>query len=484
MSKAGQIKELLRDASAQGFTHKGVSNGHIEVCTPDRIRWTPTGKRSVQITGTPGSDSAVRTARSRLEGIGYRPPRPPKKKKKHKKAKEGSADVARLGDVARVTVSGDRVSPELKTRLHRDGPLPADQIMDDVELAAWLVWERIHTDLQRQGNIMKRLLQDRYHGYEWRGSRTGMIREIWPELPRPDYSVTPTEMDVRMRALSRYLTSSRNMAVLLPGDASRMTLWWVSETWREVKPNVLPDLAGNWWEGKVTPQEAGEDREPGPVTVTTFTPADPQPATIDGVEVYYCEDCHYRSTSKMSVKTHASRLRVFNKPHPQGRFECPVPDCLEVRTDPDSLGSHLSRDHRTSNLTICRTCGELFTSRGDMVHHKLATHPEAYPDRVSRQSEARPAAVPAAPPAPPVEDVLEAPPAPALEPGPLQVALDPAAYLKALIDDNERMREQLAGLPGLEVRLAELEAENAELRAKYDKVAAWLRDYPFLGDMV
>lgn len=471
MSKAGQIKELLRDASAQGFTHKAVSNGHIEVYTPDRIRWTPTGKRSVQITGTPGSDSAVRTARSKLEGIGYRPPRPPKKKRK--KAKEGSAGVSRLGDVARVTVSGDRVPPELKTRLHRDGPLPVDQIMDDVELAAWLVWERIHTDLQRQGNVTKRVLQDRYHGYEWRGSRTGVMREIWPELPRPDYSVTPTEMDVRMRALSRYLTSSRNMAVLVPGDASRMTLWWVSETWREVKPNVLPDLPANWWESKVTPQEAGEDREPGPVTVTTFTPADPQPATIDGVEVYYCEDCHYRSTSEKSVKIHASRLRFFNKPHSQGRFECPVPDCLEVRTDPDSLGNHLSRDHRTTDLTICRTCGELFASRSDMVHHKLETHPEAYPVRVSRQSKAQPAAAPAAAPAPPAVS----------EPGPLQVAPDPAAYLKALIDDNERMREQLAGLPGLEARLAELEAENAELRAKYDKVSAWLRDYPFLGDV-
>lgn len=447
MSKWREIKELLRDATSQGFTYEVSSANHFVVHTPDHIAETRSGKRSTKIAGTPRSDKGVTDARVKLERIGYVPPHKRHKTKQEvgvTTAQEGSEDVPKFGEVVRLK-DGDAAAARQSQR-YQISPLPKDQILDDVQLASWLVWEAIHKDLRRAGPPQARALGAEFKGYEWQGSRTGMIKRIWPELPGVDYSVTPPDMPVETRAISKYLTNSRNMAVLRPGNANRKTLWWVSADWREIEPDKLPDLPGNWWERKVTPEEAGETREPAPVEVSHMP--NTKPSKIDGRDVYYCPYCPYRSESKAGVSTHISRLKVVGvsvDQHNQESWPCPIPGCLEIRTDTDAIGNHVSRDHKGTGLHICRDCGQPFKGRAGLIDHKVKAHQKPEPEIVQ--------------------------------------VTDPAQYLRALIDENQQMRDQLSGLPGLEKRLAELETENADLRAKYDKVAAWLREYPFLGEV-
>lgn len=501
MSKAAEIKKLLHEASSQGFTHHVAQNGHVEVIAPDGNR--------VQISATPGSDASVRSARTKLVRIGFRRQVPPKPKQQAKakrpareKMREEGGPMPKIGETARVT--GGMLPPVAPAR---GEVMPKEEILEKLSLAAWLVWQSI-IEAVRDQDVVRESLHDGVMGYEWAGSRHKVISKLWPSLDRPNWDTG--EMPLPRRVLGEYLARSKNMHSLRDGSRTRLTLWWVRGDFNEVDPKQLQRAAktGNWWEDRLTPDEAGETREPEPVTVSKVSPADhdgasdavtvPERVLIstygitgpDGITLYHCPDCAFVTAKQGSLSTH--RIRITGA-HPEGRIACAVRGCLEVRTDPDSLGNHISKDHRELGLQVCRKCGGVFHGRQARVEHQVREHhgraSSLYGD-VSELDVPKRSVFPIKPVvAPEVRSTLipSAIVTPSQHQQPPDIAAtlpgaDPITSLQNLLTEVSQLRDTVAGQRGLEVRLDELERENGQLRARDQAIVDWLRTYPFLAD--
>jgi hypothetical protein len=214
--------------------------------------------------------------------------------------------------------------------------MPAAEILKNLKLAGWLVWQHIVDEIHARPDASRVTTMRGIVGYEWQGSRHGMISRVWPGLAPVDYSTHPATMSDERRELCRYLTQSKNMAVIRDGHKYEKTTWWVSQTWNDVDPNKLVATTGNWWEDKVTREEAGETRQAEPV-----------------VSRFKCPECPAAFASAAGLAGHKGRMKGE---HPQGNYPCPVPGCVEVRTTRELFANHVSKDHRELQLGVCRLC--------------------------------------------------------------------------------------------------------------------------------
>jgi hypothetical protein len=539
-SKKRDIDALLAQAAAQGFTYRKTGGNHWRVTAPPGVSG-PSGTEVV-ISCTPSSVGAVKTSEADLRRIGFRlQGRPPKKKRKLQSDAETVAPappvvfsspqapvqegttMARIADVARVSGGTLRAPAEPQEARF----IKTEEILPNLALAAAWVHSHILEDVMK-GEVQREVQLGGVWGWEWTGSRQGMIGSIWPNLPKVDYSITPPAMSEEQRRIAMWLSQSGNMAPLESGSARQKTVWWVSKQWIEVSTDFVNQRNGkpNWWEERVTLAEAGETRKPQPVTVTHTQPTAPPPAAtaaaavaaaprtpangqqpIDpGITIYRCTLCSYESVSNRSLGTHNGRLG--DKPHPTGRFPCPVTTCREVRPDVDALGSHLSKDHRDLGLEICRTCGNVSKNRTDRIDHQMRMHEDAYKHRpapggalafaqgVDEFEMGSQTPAPRITPPPPDRDPLLIPfqranqpvPEPAAAAATAMPAIPPIdgsdalSSLQRILLDAEQARARASIIPSLQARLEKLEGENKELRERDRQIAEWLRNYPFLGD--
>lgn len=173
--------------------------------------------------------------------------------------------MATFKDIARVTARG------------RDLP---DISEGELKTNAWLVHQLILSKAQ-QGNY-RRISFEGIPGLEWIGYAASAMRDLWPAIPSRREDDSPAQLAVR--AVSRYLTSTKNMVCLDHGP-DRQSRWFVREEWNDSPP--AGGLRSTRRELRVTPQEAGEDREPAPVEME-----------------YECPHCESRFASKHRRSAH------------------------------------------------------------------------------------------------------------------------------------------------------------------------------------
>lgn len=366
MSLVKEVSQLIRRCRSQGFIYLGIDGaGHHRLLTP--------AGAEVSIPSTPKSYSGLMTAVVRLKRHGYEVTKPqkPKRKNRRKLAKAAAARqpaikikeevMPKIEEVARITQPKDDSVPlsvpVVVTKRKTTDIMPEAEILQNLPLAGWVVWQHIVEEINAAPDASRvRTLQGR-PGYEWQGSRNGVISKIWPRMPQVDYSTTPATMTDERRQLNKYLTVSRNMAVLNAGDRYNKTVWWVSINWSETDPSKVMQNSGNWWEDKVTPQEAGEDRPAAPVQIT-----------------HKCDECSFVTANKASLGTH--RAKFLGREHPLGKYPCPVAGCLEIRADAIAINGHVSRDHRELGLGMCLKCDppKIFENQTERRQHTANFH--------------------------------------------------------------------------------------------------------------
>jgi predicted RNA binding protein YcfA (HicA-like mRNA interferase family) len=341
------INQVLKDAENQGFKIGEIDgSGHRRVLAPDGTRLT--------VATTPKNNRSVMNDVGKLVAKGFVPRgKPPKKKVKNEETVDAEvASVLRdpedmavptFGELARVVPAKEKPketavvevpSPNRSSR--RSEIMPASEILKNLQLAGWLVWQHIVDEIHAHPDASRVVKMRGITGYQWKGSRHGMISRVWPGLSPVDYSKSPPAMSDERRELCKYLTQSKNMAVIEEGFKYQKTTWWISQVWNDVDPNKLVATTGNWWEDKVTREEAGETRPAEPVTVK-----------------FKCPLCPFTSATQAGLSGHKGRTQGE---HAQGNYPCPVGDCVEVRTTPELFGNHVTKEHRELGLGVCRIC--------------------------------------------------------------------------------------------------------------------------------
>jgi hypothetical protein len=363
------INQVLTDAKNQGFTVGDIDGGgHRTVIAPSGERLT--------VATTPKNNRSVMNDIGKLVKHGFVPRHKPPKKKVKNEELTVDAEVASVlrepedmavptfGELARVVPAKEKpeptaaksVVPSSNRSSRRAEIMPASEILKNLQLAGWLVWQHIVDEIHANPDASRVIKMRGITGYQWKGSRHGMISRVWPNLPPVDYSTQPSTMSDERRELCRYLTQSKNMAVIQEGFKYEKTTWWISQVWNDVDPNKLVATTGNWWEDKVTREEAGETRQAEPVTVK-----------------FKCPECPFTSATSQGLAGH--RGRTIGE-HAQGNYPCPIGDCVEVRTTAELFGNHVTKDHRELQLGVCRICEppSIHESHDARRHHLNTAH--------------------------------------------------------------------------------------------------------------
>lgn len=103
-------------------------------------------------------------------------------------------------------------------------------------------------------------------GYEIEVNLKRKVFDLWPGLNQMDRA----SQDAFISEIYAYLRASGNaICVRKPGLGEHgIPLWWLRETWNDVKAvGIYRQTELTAREKRLTPQEAGEDRAPSPVTV-------------------------------------------------------------------------------------------------------------------------------------------------------------------------------------------------------------------------
>lgn len=168
--------------------------------------------------------------------------------------------MARLSSTARVSVSG------------RDAAEARDAA---IEQKCWMVWARAHSLLSEGGKPQS---LEGVAGIAGELNLRGVVARLWPELSGKDQR---PELDAFIAPIYEYLKKSGNArCVLQPAPGSgRRPVWWVRADWREVlaihvgMSTRTEESYMTKQEKRLTPTEAGEDRQPAPVDVRFMEPA-------------------------------------------------------------------------------------------------------------------------------------------------------------------------------------------------------------------
>ena len=135
---------------------------------------------------------------------------------------------------------------------------------------AHLVWLRARNDVKKtltadNGNII------------YSGSLTSVIKSLWPRLSRSDVS---EEMNTFRSDIYAFLRATGNGVCIQRGTTAKAAVRWeLSPSWIEPSGAVVirqgrrsTAVKATYAESKLTPHEAGEDRQPAPVEVRHVTP--------------------------------------------------------------------------------------------------------------------------------------------------------------------------------------------------------------------
>lgn len=147
---------------------------------------------------------------------------------------------------------------------------------ETVEQQAWLVWRTLRTACERRGTAEAKAYQG-VPGHQLSISLNGVIQALWPEWTLMERK----EFSDKTQPIYTYLKTSGNARCLRnPGrDSSDLPVWWLRDEWFGGQAIVVPalhhprDPDRSRREARLTPTEAGEDREPAPVVVTAVEAA-------------------------------------------------------------------------------------------------------------------------------------------------------------------------------------------------------------------
>lgn len=164
--------------------------------------------------------------------------------------------MARLGQVARYSAKGDR-----NAHVTMEDPL------ENRGYALWIACQgKIRTTkAQKVPGPADRGVAD-VMGYEIEVNLKRKCFDLWPGLNQMD---KPSQ-DSYISEIYSYLRQSGNaICVRKPGLGEHgIPLWWLREHWNDVKAvGVYRQTELTRAEKRLTPEEAGEDRDPMPVTV-------------------------------------------------------------------------------------------------------------------------------------------------------------------------------------------------------------------------
>jgi len=168
--------------------------------------------------------------------------------------------MARISSTARVSVTG------------RDAAEARDAA---IEQKCWMVWARAHSLLSEGGAKPQSL--EGVAGIAGELNLRGVVARLWPELGGKDQR---PELDAFIAPIYEYLKKSGNARCVLqpaPGSGKR-PVWWIRSEWREVlaihigMSTRTEESYMTKQEKRLTPTEAGEDRQPAPVDIRFMEP--------------------------------------------------------------------------------------------------------------------------------------------------------------------------------------------------------------------
>jgi len=131
---------------------------------------------------------------------------------------------------------------------------------------AWLVYTSVTTNAVKK--IIKRTEHEGRAGWTVKIRLSSTISQLFPMVKL----MTPEQRDRFDRDIRTYLRATHNMVCLssgTPGPNGQSPIWWVADTFNEVKVIPMPVYIPTRAERKITPEDAGETRPPGEVVVTT-----------------------------------------------------------------------------------------------------------------------------------------------------------------------------------------------------------------------
>lgn len=164
--------------------------------------------------------------------------------------------MTKIGDSARVTRVGNQRGEDLTGF--------------DIPAAAWRLWQTAKRTAASRGSTPTYPNREDGGtlGFRFDGS-LGHLMRLQTEDEGNDFR-SANEKEQYKRAVFAYLRATRNAVCAVTGPPP---VWWIRQEWNE-DPSVTPaePTPRQRAEQKVTPQEAGEDRQPGEVTTRQAPP--------------------------------------------------------------------------------------------------------------------------------------------------------------------------------------------------------------------
>jgi DNA-directed RNA polymerase subunit RPC12/RpoP len=221
--------------------------------------------------------------------------------------------------------------------------------MESVAKHARRTWEEM---LSSCGEHDKLTHQKFGVGFLYVGTVSGAIRKVSKEVTGHDCDNT------RVKMVREFLRYSHNVVVLEKVKDYTHKIFIRAE-WNEGQTAVL--LAGgerdnsrpeNWFERKVTPEEAGETMKPEPVK-----------------KEWECKQCGERFDSTPKLARHA----IDDHTDTDRTYVCK--HCGQEFDNPNALGGHTRSKHPVVSY-VCDECGADMETNFKLVHHKRLAHGE------------------------------------------------------------------------------------------------------------
>jgi predicted transcriptional regulator len=211
--------------------------------------------------------------------------------------------MPRLGQVARYTAKGDRNAHAAMT--------------DPLENRGFALWVSCQGKIKTSKLPLVNGPADRgvgsVKGYEVEVNLKRKCFDLWPGLNQMDRA----SQDSFTSEVYSYLRASGNaICVRKPGLGEHgIPVWWMRAEWNDVKAvGIFKQTELTDRERRLTPAEAGEDREPAPVTVSKR------------------EQQRQNDANRTAVRTNRDRILELIKGASQPIYQREIVDALQVNT--------------------------------------------------------------------------------------------------------------------------------------------------------
>ena len=342
-------------------------------------------------------------------------------------------------------------------------------------------------------------------GWRWDGVFTNVFVALWPSLNgKLGHNADTSDPDVLRARLFRgqvasYLKRSQNVVNVYSGapkahdPGMRIPKWFIAATWDATPPPRSPKssspkppgkaaLAAEARAARLTPEEAGEDRAPAPVSVEytcrkgcadRFPDAAARKEHEDTVHRreaaappagrYPCPVCGAPSTTSGNRRAHQKAR------HPETirdlPYQCKVPGCPEAYDTRRGLSQHLGVNG--PHVLTAPVRGAMITQAVEEAEDRLAGKASGEPEGAVEAPVQQRASVPSVRAAEPVAAAQELP---AAKPAPSDDADAAVLAIQELLADRSRLQKEAA-------RVLVLEAEARRLRAKLAQAQQAMRAF-------